>query len=56
MITVFTFYYQEGVDYDGSASGSVEDLTFPNRLIEGAPDATNHRLDPSLEATEGTSD
>ena len=44
------------MDYDGSASGSVEDLTFPNRLVEGAPDATNHRLDPSLEATEGTSD
>ena len=43
------------MDYDGSASGSVEDLTFPNRLVEGAPDATNHRLDPSLEATEGRS-
>lgn len=41
------------MDYDGSASGSVEDLTFPTRLVEGAPDMTNHRLDPSLEVTEG---
>lgn len=42
----------EGVDYDGSASGSVEDLTFPTRLVEGPPETTNHRLDPSQEVTE----
>ena len=41
------------MDYDGSASGSVEDLTFPSRLVEGAPETTNHRLDPSIEVTEG---
>lgn len=53
MYLITNFICQEGVDYDGSASGSVEDLTFPTRLVEGAPDMTNHRLDPSLEVTEG---
>ena len=40
----YDLYFQEGVEYDGSASSGVDDSAFPNRLVEGTTDSGNHTL------------